>query len=55
MPKEIDFKDVTDEIACLGIFGPKSKELMLKISNDDLSNENLKFGYSKKITMRGLN
>ena len=49
LPKEIDFKDVTDEIACLGIFGPKSKELMLKISNDDLSNENLKFGCSKKI------
>ena len=51
LSKEVEFKDVTDEIACLGVFGPKSRSLMLKLSNDDFSNENFKFGTSKKITI----
>jgi len=51
LSKEVEFKDVTDEIACLGVFGPKSRGLMLKLSNDDFSNENFKFGTSKKITI----
>ena len=51
LSKDIEFKDVTDEIACLGIFGPKSRELISKISNDDFSNENFKFGTGKKITI----
>ena len=49
LSKEVEFKDVTDEIACLGLFGPKSRNLMSKISKDDLSNENFKFGTAKKI------
>jgi len=51
LSKEVELKDVTDEIACLGVFGPKSRSLMLKLSNDDFSNENFKFGTSKKITI----
>ena len=51
LSKDIEFKDVTDEIACLGVFGPKSRELISKISNDDFSNENFKFGTGKKITI----
>jgi len=49
LSKEIEFKDVTDDIACLGVFGPKSRSLMSKLSNDDFSNENFKFGSSKEI------
>ena len=51
LSKEVEFKDVTDEVACLGVFGPKSRNLMSKLSNDDFSNENFKFGTSKKITI----
>ena len=51
LSKEVEFKDVTDEIACLGIFGPKSRSLILKLANDDFSNKNFKFGTSKKITI----
>ena len=51
LSKEVEFKDVTDEIACLGVFGPKSRSLMSKLSNDDFSNENFKFGTSKKISI----
>ncbi len=49
LSKDVEFKDVTDEIACLGVFGPKSRNLMSKLSKDDLSNENFKFGTAKKI------
>ena len=51
LSKEIEFKDVTDEVACLGVFGPKSRTLMSKLSKDDLSNENFKFSTGKKITI----
>ena len=47
--KEIDFKDVTDDIACFGVFGPKSRNLMSKLSNEDFSSSSFKFGNSKKI------
>ena len=49
LSKEIEFKDVSDEFACLGVFGPKSISLMSKLSNDDFSNENFKFGTGKEI------
>ena len=51
LSKEVEFKDVTDEVACLGVFGPKSRALMSKLSKDDLSNENFKFSTGKKITI----
>ncbi len=47
--KEVEFEDVTDDIACFGIFGPKSYELISKLTNDDISNESIKFGGSKSI------
>ena len=53
LSKEVEFKDVTDEIACLGVFGPKSRILMSILSKDDLSNENFKFGTGKKIAING--
>ena len=35
--------------ACLGVFGPKSRSLMTKLSDNDFSNENFKFGTRKEI------
>jgi len=52
---DVEFKDVTDELICLGVFGPKSRELLSKITNDNLSNKNLKFGYGKKIILGSIN
>ena len=49
LSKEVEFEDVSDEIACFGIFGPKSRNLMQKISDDDFTDENFKFGTGKKI------
>ena len=49
LSKDIEFKDVTDELICLGIFGPKSRDLISKITNENLSNDNFKFGTGKNI------
>ena len=51
LSKDVEFKDVTDDLICLGLFGPKSRELLSQITNENLSNENFKFGTSKNIKL----
>ena len=46
-----ELNDVTDEYCVFGVFGPKSRLLMQKLSKDDFSNENFKFATSKFITI----
>ncbi len=46
---EIELKDVTDDYCVFGVFGPKSRLLMEKLSLDDFSRENFKFATSKYI------
>jgi 4-methylaminobutanoate oxidase (formaldehyde-forming) len=48
---EIELSDVTDDYCVLGLFGPKSRNLISKISNDDFTNEKFKFGNGKFITI----
>ena len=47
LSSDLEFKDITDDLICLGIFGPKSRNLISKISNDDFANETFKFGTGK--------
>ena len=47
--KDIEFKDVTDDLVCLGLFGSKSRDLMSKLSKEDFSNDKFKFATSKNI------
>ena len=49
LDKSIEFNDITDNIACLGIFGPKSRDLVSKIFGKHFSNNDFKFGTGKKI------
>ena len=55
LSKEVEFKDVTDELVCLGIFGPKSRDLISKISGEDISNKTFKFGTGKYIKLGSIN
>ena len=55
LSKDLQFKDITDELVCLGIFGPKSRDLLSKITKEDLSNENFKFGTGKNIKLASIN
>jgi len=55
LSKEVEFKDITDDLICLGLFGPKSRDLLSKTTKEDLSNENFKFGTSKNIKLGKIN
>ena len=47
--KNIEFKDITDDYACLGLFGPKSRELMTDIFENNFENSKYLFGSGKWI------
>ena len=51
----VEFFDVTEEICCLGLFGPKSRNMIQKISSDDFTSENFKFGTGKNINIHNIN
>ena len=51
LSEDVKLLDVTDDYCVLGVFGPKSRDLMKDLSNDDYSNENFKFGTAKYITI----
>jgi 4-methylaminobutanoate oxidase (formaldehyde-forming) len=51
LAKDLHLKDVTDDYCTLGLFGPKSRNLLSKLSNDNFSNSNFKFGIGKLTTI----
>ena len=51
----VEFKDVTDNYACLGVFGPKSRNLMSDIAGKNFETKNFPFGHCKKIKILGIN
>ena len=51
---DVSFTDATEKICCLGVFGPKSREMIYKISNDDFTSENFKFGTGKYVNVKDI-
>ncbi len=51
MPKDgsVTFQDLTESMGVLVIAGPKSRELMQRVSNDDFSNEGFKWLSAKDV------
>ena len=54
LSNDIELKDVTDEVACFGLFGPKSIDLLQRLTKDDISNEKIKFASFKKIQINNI-
>ena len=54
LSKDIELKDITDDLCVFGLFGPKSRDLMKTISKDNFDNDNFKFGSAKYITIEGV-
>ena len=46
----VKFRDITDDFACFGIYGPKSRKLLTEIFGKYFSNIDFKFGTCRKIT-----
>ncbi len=51
---DVKFFDVTESICCLGLFGPKSRNMIQNMSSDDFSSENFKFGTGKNINIQDI-
>jgi len=49
-----EFFDVTSASAVLSVMGPRSRELLARLSADDLSDQAFPFGWSREIDLAGL-
>jgi len=45
------FEDLTSDICTVGLWGPKSADVMSKVTDDDVSDEGLPYGWTKEITI----
>ena len=54
LSNEVTFTDVTEKICCLGLFGPKSREMIQNISNNDFTSKNFKFGTGKNVIIKDI-
>ena len=50
----IELHDVTDDYCVLGLFGPKSRDLISNLSKDNFSNEKFEFASAKNINIDGI-
>ena len=51
---KVEFKDVTEDYACLGLFGPKSRSLITELAGDHFKTESFPFATGKDIKIEGL-
>jgi Aminomethyltransferase folate-binding domain/FAD dependent oxidoreductase/FAD dependent oxidoreductase central domain len=50
---DVSIRDITQEYACLALWGPKSREVLRKITSDDVSNETHPYLMTKPINING--
>ena len=48
---DVEFKDITEDFVCLGIFGPKSRELLTELVGDEFNTEQFPFGTGKYLNL----
>jgi 4-methylaminobutanoate oxidase (formaldehyde-forming) len=51
LSKNTTLIDITESLACFGVFGPKSREILTEIFGEHFSKDNFKFGTAKEISM----
>ena len=50
----VQFKDITDDFACFGLFGPKSRNLLTQIFGDEFKSDSFPFGTGKFLMIDGI-
>jgi glycine cleavage system aminomethyltransferase T len=50
----VHVSDITGSTCCIGLWGPLAREVIGKVSSDDLSNEGLKYFRTKQISVGGI-
>ncbi|XP_064618508.1 dimethylglycine dehydrogenase, mitochondrial-like [Lineus longissimus] len=51
---DVSISNVTEDVACLGIAGPKSRDILSKLTTADMSNGAFKFLNTKSIDLAGI-
>ena len=51
---DVQIKNITDDVACLGIAGPRSREVLSKLTSSDLRDEAFPYLAFKTIELCGL-
>ena len=46
---DVEFNDITEEFVCLGIFGPKSRELLTELVGNEFNTEQFPFATGKSL------
>jgi len=54
LDSKVEFKDVTEDYACLGLFGPKSRDLITEIAGDYFKTKDFPFATGKNITVESM-
>jgi glycine cleavage system T protein len=49
--EQVDVRDVTSALACLGLWGPRAREILAAVCADDLSNDGFPFMGAREITV----
>jgi len=51
---DVEFNDITENFACLGIFGPKSRELLTELVGNEFDTEKFPFATGKYLNLLGI-
>ena len=54
LSKNVELKDITDDLCVFGLFGPKSRDLLKTLSEDNFENDQFRFGFAKFISIDGV-
>ncbi|MGB0865082.1 MAG: GcvT family protein [Granulosicoccaceae bacterium] len=54
-PQGVSFESLTESWAGFGVAGPRSRELLQSLSNEDFSNESFRFMRSRALQINGIN
>ena len=50
----IEFKDITEDFVCLGVFGPKSRKLLNELVGNEFETKNFPFGTGKFLNLKNI-
>ncbi len=50
----VSIRDITQDWACLALWGPKARQVLQKVTRDDVSNEALPYLHAKMIRLNGV-
>ena len=51
---DVSIKNVTDDLACLGVAGPRSRDVLSKMTSSDISDESFPYLEFRNIDLSGL-